>query len=187
MGQQPSTSPSLWISRISLQCHQDTNSDPRAMRVTFSSFLLIVCVYHVQCYQDVDFENTANDLMQNRDPTISFLRSLRSRPKIILPLFSSLSHFPWDDLAEAKRHLIPFPRVGKRPSLIPFPRVGKRASLIPFPRVGKRPSLVPSPPDWNRHVDDDVDDDDDSYPPSGLFDTSGRRKRGVTEAVNTAA
>lgn len=29
------------------------------------------------------------------------------------------------DLREFKRHLIPFPRVGKRQSLIPFPRVGR--------------------------------------------------------------
>jgi len=31
----------------------------------------------------------------------------------------------YQELREGKRHLIPFPRVGKRQSLIPFPRVGK--------------------------------------------------------------
>ena len=31
----------------------------------------------------------------------------------------------YQGLREGKRHLIPFPRVGKRQSLIPFPRVGK--------------------------------------------------------------
>ena len=33
------------------------------------------------------------------------------------------------DLTEIKRHLIPFPRVGKRQRLIPFPRVGRAFSL----------------------------------------------------------
>lgn len=34
------------------------------------------------------------------------------------------------DLREFKRHLIPFPRVGKRQSLIPFPRVGRGSHFL---------------------------------------------------------
>lgn len=36
-----------------------------------------------------------------------------------------LTFVGYQGLREGKRHLIPFPRVGKRQSLIPFPRVGK--------------------------------------------------------------
>ncbi len=59
----------------------------------------------------------------------------------ILPsssMFKSSSRFPIlsprmiTELREYKRHLIPFPRVGKRQTLIPFPRVG-RAFLTAAP------------------------------------------------------
>jgi len=46
-------------------------------------------------------------------------------------MFKSSSRFPKlsprmiTELREYKRHLIPFPRVGKRQTLIPFPRVGR--------------------------------------------------------------
>lgn len=36
-------------------------------------------------------------------------------------------------MREFKRHLIPFPRVGKRQSLIPFPRVGRSQQYLNYP------------------------------------------------------
>jgi hypothetical protein len=84
-------------------------------------------------------------------PRVGRSRSITANNK--LPLISASRTFQWDgksficllhllscsrrvfdsitidthliDLREGKRHLIPFPRVGKRQSLIPFPRVGR--------------------------------------------------------------
>jgi len=54
-------------------------------------------------------------------PRVGRSRQMPSRG--LLP--SSWSLDGYQGLREGKRHLIPFPRVGKRQSLIPFPRVGK--------------------------------------------------------------
>ena len=72
----------------------------------------------------------------NKLPLISASRTFQWDGKffICLPHLSSCSRRVFDsitidthliDLREGKRHLIPFPRVGKRQSLIPFPRVGR--------------------------------------------------------------
>jgi hypothetical protein len=46
--------------------------------------------------------------------------------------------------ADIKRHLIPFPRVGKRQNLIPFPRVGRAGYYQPgfFPSTDDEESLA---------------------------------------------
>lgn len=48
-------------------------------------------------------------------------------------------------LREFKRHLIPFPRVGKRQSLIPFPRVGRSHQYVNYPVDEASPEAGNSP------------------------------------------